>query len=366
LKTKEVNAMFVVESYATAVVFCIVTMLCWGSWANTQKAVGQRWRFELFYWDYVLGVVLSALVVAFTMGSMGTAGRGFLADLAQADLANIGSALLGGVVFNAANILLVAAIALSGMAVAFPVGIGLALVLGVLINFLGADFSGNPSLLFLGVASVTVAIVLDAMAYRKLRGASEGGVAKGLVLAVLCGILMSLFYFLVARSIAMVEIRAEEGPKLVAITAQSLQAGSLQAGKMTAYTANVVFALGILLSNFVFNTAIMAKPFVGAPVPLADYFKGRVNDHLWGIVGGCIWGIGMILSIVAAGKAGAAVSYGLGQGATLVAALWGVFIWREFREAPRGTARLLGMMFAGYVAGLALFIMARSEDLATP
>lgn len=348
--------MFVVDSYPMAVCFCIITMLCWGSWANTQKAVGQRWRFELFYWDYVLGVVLAALVVAFTFGSIGEGGRSFLADLGQANMSEIGSALLGGVVFNAANILLVAAIALSGMAVAFPVGIGLALVLGVLINYLGADFTGNANLLFLGVGLVAAAIILDALAYGKLPSSRETGVAKGLVLAILCGILMSLFYFLVARSIAKVEVPTADGSALVAVSAESLQQGTLQAGKITAYTANFVFALGILLSNFVFNTAVMIKPFTGAPVPLSDYFKGAVKDHLWGIVGGCIWGIGMGLNIVAAGKAGAAVSYGLGQGATLVAALWGVFIWREFRDAPRGTTILLALMFAGYVAGLALVI----------
>jgi glucose uptake protein len=348
---------FVVESYSTAVLFCIVTMLCWGSWANTQKAVGQRWRFELFYWDYVLGVLLVALLFAFTLGSAGDHGRGFLADLAQANPLNLGSALLGGVVFNAANILLVAAIAISGMAVAFPVGIGLALVLGVLINYVGGDQSSKAGVLFLGVALVAVAIILDAMAYRKLPHQKAGGGAKGLLLSVLCGILMSLFYFLVARSIALVEPTA--GGKLVAVTAENLRHGTLQAGMVTAYTANVAFALGILLSNFVFNTAIMKKPFVGEPVPLTDYFKGRFGDHLWGIVGGCIWGVGMGLNIVAAGKAGAAVSYGLGQGATLVAALWGVFIWREFREAPRGVTPLLWLMFAAYLVGLALIIVAK-------
>jgi glucose uptake protein len=351
--------MYVVESYSTAVILCFVTMLCWGSWANTQKAVGQRWRFELFYWDYVFGVVLAALAVAFTFGSMGVGGRKFAADLLQAAPADIGSALLGGVVFNAANILLVAAIALSGMAVAFPVGIGLALVLGVVINYFGGDFSGNSSILFGGVALVTVAIILDAMAYRKLQAAGKRSIVKGLVLAVLCGVLMSLFYFLVARSIAKVELPTDKGVELVSVSAQHLLAGSLQAGKLTPYTANAIFAFGILLSNFVFNTVIMVKPFVGSPVPFSDYFKGRFRDHLWGLVGGCIWGIGMGLNIVAAGTAGAAVSYGLGQGATLVAALWGVFIWREFREAPTGTSKLLFLMFLGYIAGLALIIASR-------
>jgi glucose uptake protein len=350
---------FVVDNNLTAVIFCVITMLCWGSWANTQKAVGKRWRFELFYWDYVFGVVAASLIFAFTFGSMGTHGRSFLEDLAQADFDNIGSALLGGVVFNAANILLVAAIALSGMAVAFPVGIGLALVLGVLINYVLGDRSANAPLLFVGVALVTSAIVLDAMAYRKLSGPRSTGGTKGLVLAVLCGILMSLFYFLVSWSIGKVEVNTPTGRALLPVTAQNLQLGAIEAGKMTAYTANMVFALGILLSSLVFNIAIMVKPFVGEPVPLGDYFKGVAKDHLCGVLGGMIWAVGMTLNIAASGQASPAVAYGLGQGATMVAALWGVFVWREFRDAPRGTKPLLTLMFICFIIGLALVIVSR-------
>jgi glucose uptake protein len=354
---------FVVDNNLTAVVFCVITMLCWGSWANTQKAVGKRWRFELFYWDYVFGVVLASLAFAFTLGSTGETGRGFLQDLAQADFGNIGSAFLGGVVFNAANILLVAAIALSGMAVAFPVGIGLALVLGVLINYIGGDKGANAWLLFLGVALVTVAIILDAKAYRKLGGAASNGGTKGLVLAVLCGILMSTFYFLVGRTLGKVEFHPDpknfDVVKLLDVTAENLRNGNLQAGKLTAYTANTVFAFGILLSSFVFNIAIMIKPFVGEPVPLGDYFKGAAKDHLWGIVGGIIWAVGMTLNIAASGQVSPAVSYGLGQGATMVAAFWGVFVWREFRDAPRGTTPLLALMFLLFITGLALVIVSR-------
>ena len=333
--------MFAVESYPTAVLLCVVTMLCWGSWANTQKAVGQRWRFELFYWDYVFGVLLAALLFAFTLGSMGHSGRSFLADLAQADPANLGSALLGGVVFNAANILLVAAIALSGMAVAFPVGIGLALVLGVVVNYV-AEPAGNPLVLCLGVAFIAAAILLDALAYGRLPRETNTGRRKGLALAVLCGLLMGYFYRFVAAAMPSPE-----------------QFQAMPPGKLSPYTAMVFFALGILLSNVVLNTAIMWRPFSGPPVPFSDYFKGTARDHLWGIVGGMIWAVGMTLSIVAAGKASFAISYGLGQGATMVAAFWGVVIWREFRDAPRGTAALLGLMFVGYMVGLALVIVAR-------
>jgi len=332
--------MFVLESYAAAVVFCIITMLCWGSWANTQKLAGRSWRFELFYWDYVIGVLLMALILAFTMGSMGEKGRPFLEDLGQAQWPAQGWAILGGVVFNAANILLVAAIALAGMAVAFPVGIGLALIVGMIVNYINQP-TGNPILLFSGMILVAVAIVLDALAYRRLPSQKEsGGGIKGLVLSILCGLLMGTFYLCVARSMA-------EDPV------------ALEAGKLSPYTAMVFFSLGVLISNFVFNTLLMRFPVAGRPVSFADYFRGSPRDHLWGIVGGMIWGVGMTMSIIAAGKAGFAISYGLGQGATLVAALWGVFVWREFREAPPGTNRLLTAMFAAFLIGLTTIILSR-------
>lgn len=330
--------MFVLQDYSFAVAFCVVTMFCWGSWANTQKLAGKRWRFELFYWDYVLGVVLMAVLFAFSLGSVGQHGRSFLADLAQAEPSSLGSALLGGVVFNAANLLLVAAIALAGMAVAFPVGIGLALVIGVVVNFIDKP-QGDPWLLFPGVALVAAAIVLDAWAYRRLPGQGKSTGLAGLVLAVLCGVLMGFFYRFVAG-------------------AMSSDFMNMEPGKLSPYTAMVFFSLGIMASNFVFNTAIMLRPVSGEPVPLAAYFEGAWLDHLWGVVGGMIWAVGMTFSIIAFGVAGPAISYGLGQGATMVAALWGVFIWREFQEAPPGTNRLILLMFAGYAVGLALIILA--------
>jgi len=332
--------MFVLESYPVAVAFCIVTMLCWGSWANTQKLASSRWRFELFYWDYVLGVLLMALILAFSMGSFGDAGRGFWSDLRQADPANIGSALVGGAVFNAANILLVAAIAISGMAVAFPVGIGIALVVGVGVNYL-ADPKGDPILLSAGVALVAAAIVVDAVAYGRLPRKSKGGTFRGLILAVLCGVLMGFFYRFVAAS--MPEAKAENFLHL-------------PGGKLSPYTAMVFFSLGMLASQVVFNLANIVAWTTREEPPRPDYLQGRARDHLWGILGGMIWAVGMTFSIIAFGVAGPAISYGLGQGATMIAAFWGVFIWREFRQAPPGTSRLLGVMFAGYILGLALII----------
>src|SRR6202007_1169687 len=180
--------MFVLNSYAWAVVFCVITMFCWGSWANTQKLAKKGWRFELFYWDYTIGVLLLTLVLGLTLGSNGTVGRAFLADLGQASHASIHSALIGGAIFNLANILLVAAIDIAGMSVAFPVGIGIALVLGVVLNY-AADPIGNATMLFTGVALVVLAIVLDAVAYRTIPGGAAGVSTKGLMLSVACGIL---------------------------------------------------------------------------------------------------------------------------------------------------------------------------------
>lgn len=331
--------MFVLESYPWAVVFCVITMLCWGSWANTQKLAKKGWRFELFYWDYAIGVLLLTVILGLTLGSSGTAGRSFVADLQQASHPSIHSALVGGAIFNLANILLVAAIDIAGMSVAFPVGIGLALVLGVLVNY-RANPVGNATLLFAGVLLIVLAIILDATAYRKLPGAAAGVSTKGLVLSVACGILMGFFYRFVAASMYPDFTQPEPG-------------------KMGPYAAVFVFAVGIFLSNFVLNTFIMMKPFVGAPVSFGDYFKGGFTTHLTGILGGLIWGVGMSFNIIASGRAGFAISYGLGQGATMVAAFWGVFIWKEFRTAPAGTAKLIGAMFACFLVGLALIIFAR-------
>ena len=332
--------MVVIQSYPLAVVMCVVTMLCWGSWANTQKLASKEWKFQLFYWDYCIGVVLLSLIAALTMGSMGSIGRGFLTDLKQAAGAALAFAFLGGVVFNLANILLVAAIDIAGMSVAFPIGIGIALVEGVIINYVLKP-QGNPILLFIGVAAIAVAIVIDALAYKKLTGGEQKTTGKGIIISVVAGVLMGLFYYLVQRGVVSDFMNPE-------------------AGKMGPYAAVFIFSLGVFLSSFIWNTIVMAKPFVGEPVPIGDYFsKGNPRLHIIGILGGAIWGIGMSVNNVAAGTAGPAISYGLGQGATMIAALWGVFIWREFKSAPVGTNKLLNLMFVFYAIGLGLIITAR-------
>ena len=330
--------MYIVESYPIAILFTVITMVCWGSWANTQKLTSKSWRFELFYWDYVIGILLFSAIFGLTLGSTGTAGRSFMADIQQADFKNIGNAVLGGIIFNASNILLVAAMAIAGMAVAFPVGVGIALVFGVLVNYVN-DPKGKVLLLFVGVGLVVIAILLDAIAFKKMSKTNNKVSSKGIILSVSAGVLMSLFYYFVAKSM-FVNFSIPE------------------AGKLSPYTALFFFAVGVFVSNFLFNTIFMKKPVEGSALNYSDYFKGGFKSHLMGVLGGVIWILGMSLNILASGKAGFAISYGLGQGATLVAAIWGVFIWKEFKGADKNVNNLIMFMFLAYLGGLALIILA--------
>jgi len=332
--------MFIPQSYTLAVILCIVTMLCWGSWGNTQKLAGKSWRFELFYWDYVIGILLFSLFLGFTMGSFGEDGRSFTEDIGQSQPENIFKAMAGGVIFNASNILLVAAMSIAGMAVAFPVGVGIALALGVIINYLFTP-KGDPKLLFLGVAFIVAAIIIDAIAYKKHSASLKKVSGKGIILSVSAGVLMALFYRFVASSMASDFVSPETG-------------------KLTPYSALFFFATGVFISNLLFNYIIMKRPFEGNPLSFKDYRAGSIGVHLTGILGGLIWNIGMSMSIIASGKAGYAISYGLGQGATLIAALWGVFIWKEFKGASGSVNKLILFMFISYLAGLALLVYAGS------
>ena len=331
--------MLIVDSYSIAVVMLFITMLCWGSWANTQKLATQKWPFQLFYWDYTLGVLLLSLVLGLTLGSTGAEGRGFLEDLAQANGEALRSAFIGGVVFNIANLLLVAAIDLAGMAVAFPIGIGLALVLGVIVNYVAVPV-GDPFLLFGGVALVTIAIILDALAYRQKAG-GVSATTKGILISLVAGTLMGFFFRFVAA--ATIQDFANPAP-----------------GLMTPFGSVFVFSVGIFLSNFLWNTIFMYRPISGEKVSYGQYFRqGNARLHLVGILGGVIWCVGMSFSMLASEQAGFAISYGLGQGATMIAAIWGVFIWKEFAGTSSKTKRLIATMFVFFSIGLALIILAR-------
>lgn len=334
--------MFFPETYQGALLLMILTMLCWGSWANTLKLC-PGYRFQLFYWDYAIGLAGGALFWGFTAGSHGPSGTPFLIDVIQAPFASTLFAILGGVIFNIANLLLVAAIDVAGLAVAFPVGIGLALVVGAVSSYLVRPV-GNPLLLFGGVALVTVAIVLDAGAYRKREGSSgkvqaKATTTRGIVLSLVAGLLMGTFYPLVAAA-----LRGAPGVPAVG-----------------PYAVAVFFAFGVLLSTVPANLLLMAKPLDGKPpVKGSGYWLAPFKWHIAGLLGGAIWCTGAAANFVASGAhlVGPAVSYSIGQGATMVSACWGVFVWREFAGAPAAAKRLLFFMFIFFALGLVAVALA--------
>lgn len=340
--------MFYVTNYTFAVCLCVVCMLCWGSWGNTQKLVGKSWRFELFYWDYVIGLLAFALAMGLTLGSCGeNANWGFIANLKVSFGVTWLWPFAAGVVFNLSNILLSAAIAVAGMSVAFPVGVGLALVGGTIFNYLIAPGGKPLSLIVSGLAIIVVSIICNALAFKaKSAGSSDASsTKKGLILAAVAGLLMMWFSPLVNKVID-----------------NTFTAEAPMAGKMTAYSAFFIFTLGLFLSNFIWNTIAMRKPVQGEPIldGAKRYFGGSAVTHLVGMLGGCIWGMGTLLSFVSAGAASPAIAYALGQGATLVSALWGILIWKEFAGAPKKSTYLNVAMIVLFIAGLAVLIKAGS------
>jgi glucose uptake protein len=311
----------------------MLSMLCWGSWANTQK-IDARWRFELFYLDYTFGLLAASLLFGLTLGRVdSTSADSFFANLHTSGTRSILEAFAGGAIFSIGNILLVAAISVAGMAVAFPVGAGLALVLGSLLNYFVAP-TGNPALIFGGIALVCVAIGLDALAYRDLESAGKSS-AKGILLSIAGGIGAGLFYPFVAKSLT--------GP-----------------AHLVPYTVNFVFALGALTTAIPMSYLLMRKPVSGPPLSLRDYTSGNARVHAWGIVGGVIWGLGTIANFVASyvPMIGPATSFAMGEGNTMISALWGVFVWKEFKGATARVKFLLSLMFLFFLLGLTAIALA--------
>jgi len=326
--------MYQPEGYAIALLFMIGSMLCWGSWANTMKLT-PGWPFQLFYWDYVIGIIVASLLWGASLGSVGGGPVSFWNNIRSADGVHIVFALLGGAVFNVANLLLVAAIEIAGLAVAFPIGIGLALVVGVLLNFAIAP-KGNPLLLFGGVFLVVLAIVVDALAYRRRETVRKSPSARGIQISLACGILMGSFYPLVTKAIT-------------------------GAHSLGPYAVALFFALGTAICALPANYFLMRRPLTGGPaVRMIDYFKSPRIWHLWGLLGGIIWCSGAVLNFVAshANLIGPAISYAIGQGATMVSAVWGVFVWKEFANAPSTARRLIPLMFLLFLLGLAAVAIA--------
>jgi len=338
--------MVLVNNYSLAIAFFILTMICWGSWANTQKLAAKTWRFELFYWDLIIGILFMAFLSAFTVGSMGSAGRGFVEDLGQAGLTPILYAMLGGLLWNAGNLLLVAAIALAGMSVAFPIGGGIAWILGIILNYINVILKGGvptaqPAILWTGVIIIVAAISLSGKSYSNLAREKKKASVKGILISVIAGLFIAFFYPVVVNSL---------DPAFV----------SGGKGTLTPYTAVFFFAVGVFASTFLINPIFMRWPVEGVPVKMADYFRGDARTHLTGILGGVIWMTGMIFSYMAVGAANPAIAYALSNAAPVVAILWGVLVWKEFRDAPKGTNSLLWIMFALYIAGLVLITLSNA------
>jgi glucose uptake protein len=329
--------MFFPETYQAALLLMVLSMLCWGSWANTLKLC-PGYRFQLFYWDYALGLAACSIFWGLTAGSHGHTGTAFLADIAQASTASIEFAILGGIIFNIANLLLVAAIDVAGLAVAFPVGIGLALIVGAVSSYFVRP-AGNPLLLFGGVALVTIAIILDARAYRQRESTAKAATTRGIVLSLIAGLLMGTFYPLVAAALRGAHGVAPVGP----------------------YAVSFFFAIGVLLSTIPANLLLMAKPLDGKPpVKLSGYWPVPFRYHFAGLLGGAIWCTGAVANFVASGAnlVGPAVSYSIGQGATMISACWGVFVWHEFAGAPPAARRSLLYMFLFFALGLVAIALA--------
>ncbi|MGH9727909.1 MAG: multidrug DMT transporter permease [Candidatus Acidiferrales bacterium] len=314
--------MFTPHTFSTALLMIIASAICWGSWANTFKGV-KNYRFELFYWDYAIGIFLISLILAFTMGSRHGGASSFLVNLENADRGNMIYALIGGAIFNLANVLLVAGIDMAGMAFAFPVSIGIALVVGVVLSYL-LQPKGNATLLALGVVFALIAVIMDGKAYGALGMGGRIVSRKSLVVCIVSGILMGLWApFMTYAMTAGVAL----GP----------------------YTTSVFFTLGALLSCFIFNVYLMRRPLVGEPVGIGGFFRASAGSHLLGLAGGAVWGVGTVFNLVAASFTGVAISYAIGQSSPMVAALWGVFAWHEFRGANGKAKIYLALMFLFYL-----------------
>jgi glucose uptake protein len=292
--------------------------------------------------DYSFGVLLASVIAAFTFGMTG--GDTTFQDrwLVAGHLKQL-YALAGGVVFNLANMLLVAAIDMAGLAVAFPVGIGLALIIGVILNYI-LEPRGNPILLFSGLVLVVAAIVVDARAHfarDKARGTTsrQSTAKRGVVISIVSGVLMGTFYPIVEKGMG----------------------GDLGLGP---YAAALLFSIGVFGSTFVFNILFMNVPLGGGErIRLKSYFRGRAMWHWLGIAGGAIWAVGAITNFVAASappqvNVGPAISLAIGQCATLASVLWGLLAWNEFAGTGPQVKRLIVAMLVLFAGGLTLLSLA--------
>jgi glucose uptake protein len=343
--------MLLPQSYIVTLVVMIFGMLCLGSWANTFKQ-GGKWRFELYYFDFALGVLMAAMLLAFTLGSTGYDGFSFTDDLMHAGKKQWFFAVLAGMIFNLGNMLLTSAISVAGMAVAFPVGMGSAMVIGALLGLV-LGHEGNPMFLLAGCMVIGFAIVADAMAYSSLlvlrhealaragktKSTRRPGAGKGILLALASGLFVGSFVPLMQNSME----------------------GDLGLGP---YSISALVALGVFFSTIAFNMFFINLPVEGEPADIGEFFKARPKKHFLGWSGGVLWALGSTAVLVAASapaqaNLGQPLTYQLSQAFAVIATLWGLLVWKEFSGSD-GKAKFLSMvMVVLYVAGLVLISLAQ-------
>jgi glucose uptake protein len=340
--------MILPTTHVGTLILMVLSLLCVGLWANTYKLAGKM-RFELYSVDFAIGLGLAAVIFAFTFGNLGYDGFSLMDDVMQVHKRQWMDAVGAGVIFNLANILLLAAISVSGMAAAIPVTLGLTLVMGVLWDQIGQKTS-NPLDLYLGCGLVLVAIVADAVANRSLvamrraaapkqgKKARTPGAMKGLILAVVSGLLL-----------------AGTHPLLKAASTGDVGLGP--------YSLMLLFAVGAFLSTFVFSIFFMNLPVQGQPLEIMDFFKTQSRRHLFGVAGGILWCAGTLAVFVSAGTApeaqlGRAGTLALSNGGALVAGLCGLLIWREFQEGGGRAKTLAFVALILFASGVALVSLA--------
>jgi glucose uptake protein len=323
--------MYIPATYGTALILMLTSMVCWGSWPNLLKRL-PAWRLEYFYFDFTVGLLVTAVLYGMTLGSGETGASGFIATLWHAGPREAWFAVVGGFIWNFGNILLLNSIMLVGLAVAFPIAAIPAIVLGI-----GASYWLNP--VGNAVALVTSAVLLliaaqtTAAAYGRLGSVVTAHRSKGIAVALISGFLIGFF------------------PPFVT-AAFSGSAG------LDAYALTTFFTVGAFLATLVSLPVLLKKPLVGEAGKLAGYFGGSTGQHVLGLLAGAIWCTGTVFNFISASLVGVAISVGIGSGAPMVGALWGVFVWGEFASGDRKAKRLIGAALVLYAVGVATMAIA--------
>lgn len=323
--------MSIPQTSTVALLLLVVSMLCWGSWANLLKAL-PGWRLEYFYIDYTLGFLITVLLISGTWGSAGVVGTDFLHRLVTADGGKSLFALVGGFVWNAGNILLLNSIMIAGLAVAFPVASVLAITLGVGISY-WANPLGNPLWLLAGSIVLVVAAVMNARAYRQLGAIRGSHNALGITLALLAGFLVGVFPPFIGAAIS-------------------------GATALDPYVVCIDFTIGAALATVIGVLILLAKPLIGTPGNLGGYFAGDTRRHVFGLLAGAIWCVGTVANFASAGLVGIAISWGIGSGAPMVGALWGILLWKEFAGSDQRARSLITASLVLYTIGVILVAIA--------